>query len=722
MRRSATLLALMLTTATAPLAPGAVASDDPSLYGAFAAPFEEQGPKCKEDAQGRAICKPAAVTAVGLADGTVLYWDGLEGMEDVRYNTVLEIGDVAQDDVSRVLDLRGGSPVWSTPRPATGGPPNGGVGGEYLPGVPHNNDRTDNDGDLFCSDQVHLADGRVLNVGGTGYYLEPGVPGVPYGLSELEGLKATRIYDTATRSWRAARGAMTYGRWYPSLVTLPNGDVLVASGVTKLIKPMYPDRPQDSGTNVKQTETFHPATETWTVNPATADRSLPLFPRLHLLPNGKVYYDAAGQTFNPDGQSYDEALWNMAAVYDPATKSWSDLGLPAFGPVLKGFRGSAFSQQLTLKAPYTKAEFLSAGGVYGVTPGTYVGTSTSTLNTIDTAGGKTAFATQATGEMVNGRWYSTGVTLPTGEVLAFSGADRDEVVGPGGGAPVTQAELYDPATKSWRALASARKGRTYHNSAILLQDGRVLVGGHAPINTGYAFPTNDGRSALGLSDAFRDPSFEVFSPPNLFYGTRPVIADYALSQPYGRTTTIELADARDVASVVIVRNPSVTHLINGDQKVIELPVVRRTGNTVTVATPPSANIAPAGPYWLFVNKKTAKGLTPSVGRQVFVGTQVPERLRATIERNNARMLDGEWPRGRAVPRGKKPKDAGRGGAADQAVPGAPAPAGLTAYEAEPVTLATRRVAASRRVPVTAAAALVVLAGLLVRRRLRQLPQ
>ncbi|MDQ1713968.1 MAG: hypothetical protein QOE45_3418 [Frankiaceae bacterium] len=642
MRTTAGLLALLLASSAAPalLAPAAQAAD-PAVTGSFSQPFEEAGPKCAKDAAGHTICKPAGVSAVALPDGTVLYWDGLEGMEDVRYNTVLEIGDTAQDDLSRVLDLRRATPTWSKPQPNTGGTPNAGVGDEYLPGVPHNNDRTDNDGDLFCSDQVHLADGRVLNVGGTGYYLEPGVPGVPYGLSELEGLKASRIFDTATHTWRAAKGHLSYGRWYPSLVTLPDGHVLVASGVTKLIKPMYPSHPADSGTNVKQTETFDPRTETWTANPASASRSLPLFPRLHLLPDGKVYYDAAGQTFNPDGQSYDEALWNTAAVYDPATQTWRDLGLPAFGPVLKGFRGSGFSQQLTLRAPYTKAEFLSAGGVYGVTPGTYAGTDTSTLNTVDTAAGE-AFTTEATGTLNNERWYSTGVTLPTGQVLAFSGADRDEVVAPGSGTAVTQAEMYDPATKTWTALASGHKGRTYHNTAILLPDGRVLVGGHAPINTGYAFPTNDGRAALGLSDAFRDPSFEVFSPPNLFYGARPVIRDYDWSQRYGSRTEIEVGrDARDVASVVLVRNPALTHLIDGDQKVIELPITARHGDSVTVATPPSANVAPAGPYWLFVNKRTAKGLTPSVSRQVYVGAPVPPALRDDIARNNAAALRAE---------------------------------------------------------------------------------
>jgi hypothetical protein len=672
MRRTAGLLVALLAAAVAPAPAGA--SDDPSIYGRFSAPFEEAGPRCRDDADGRRRCKPAAVSVAAMADGTVLYWDGLAGMEDVELNTVLEIGDDAQDDTSRVLDLRGGRIRFSKPANDTGGTPNGTVGDEFLPVVPHNNDRTDNDGDLFCSMHAMLADGRLLNTGGTGYYLEPGASGVGYGLSELEGLKATRIYDPATRAWRPAKGKMQYGRWYPSLVTLPSGKVFVASGVTKLIKPLYAGRPQDSGTNVKQTETFDPATETWTTNPKSADRSLPLYPRLHLLPDGTVYYDAGGQTFNPMGQSYDEVLWNNAAVYDPKTQSWRDLGMPQFGPVLKGFRGSAFSQQLTLSPPYTKAEFLSAGGVYGVSPGTYVATDTSTLNTVDVSAGTPAFTSEATGPLVNKRWYSTGVTLPTGQVLAFSGADRDEVLGPGGGAPVPQAELYDPATKTWRGLARSSKGRTYHNSAMLLPDGRVLVGGHAPINTGYAIPFNDGRSTLGLSDAFRDPSFEVFTPPNLYYGPRPVITGYDASQDYGTTTTIELDDARDVASVVLVRNPAVTHLVDGDQKVIELPVLRRENGSVTVATPPSANVAPAGPYWLFVNKRTAKGLTPSVSRQVFVGAEVPEALRSRIERDN---------RGRVASELAGKRGHGRGGR-----PGRPAKAHAAA--AQPVTLPGRR--------------------------------
>ena len=132
---------------------------------------------------------------------------------------------------------------------------------------------------------------------------------------------------------------------------------------------------------------------------AAAQRSLPLFPRLHLLPNGHVYYNAAGQSFNPLGQSYDEALWNNAASYDPATGRWKDLGIPgarrrpALGGLLdldsrrsrcptspsSAYRAAARASRCpasaarpsrscsrsspTRRGRYTKASFLTGGGV-----------------------------------------------------------------------------------------------------------------------------------------------------------------------------------------------------------------------------------------------------------------------------------------------------------------------------------------------------------------------
>ncbi|HEY1359616.1 MAG TPA: galactose oxidase-like domain-containing protein [Thermoleophilaceae bacterium] len=624
---------------------------DPAQGGNFGDPFEEPtiggkltGAKCITDENDVTICKPAAGSVTVLANGKVLYWNALEGTERVKASIVAEYGAVALNDQTRLLDLSTSPFKWTVPAPSDAGAnPDGNDNEDIIPG---GNSEKNNDGALFCSDLTFLPDGRVLATGGTSYYLEPEVGNTGLGVSELEGLKNARIYDPRTNTW-SQTGSMKYGRWYPTMVEQGNGKIFVASGVTKLLKPVYPDHPLDSGRNVAQTETFDGSTGKWTYNGTSADRSLPLYPRLHLLPNGHIFYNAEGQSFNPFGQAYDEALWNYQASYDPEAHTWKQLGIPGlpsgsslsdlaafdFGnPVgdvanfglpgggrsttLPGFRGSTFSIMMPLKAPYTKASFLTAGGVLNPpSPGSYVTTSDSRISTVDTTAGD-AVSTHPTGDLSRPRWYSTGVLLPTGEVIAFSGSDRDSVDAPGTEFPIEQAEMFDPKTESWTPMATAHRPRTYHNTAVLLPDGRVLVGGHAPISTLYlrdttlpgGFAPNDGR----------DPSFELYKPPYLFRGDRPSITGTS-GGGYGDSLHVSVnVPSSDIDSVVMVRNPTLTHLIDGEQRNVDLPVLSRSGNSLTVAMPPNGNVAPPGPYMLFVNRKSSKGLVPSVSKQLML--------------------------------------------------------------------------------------------------------
>jgi hypothetical protein len=77
-----------------------------------------------------------------------------------------------------------------------------------------------------------------------------------------------------------------------------------------------------------------------------------------------------------------------------------------------------------------------------------------------------------------------------------------------------------------------------------------------------------------------------------------------------------------------VPKPSVTHLIDADQRNIVLKVLSRDGNTLRLAAPPNGAVAPPGPYMLFVNRRGSKGLVPSVSRQTFVGLGSLSRKRA----------------------------------------------------------------------------------------------
>jgi hypothetical protein len=639
-RKQAGLVLALLLAPAASMAPlrASGSAPDPAVSGAWSAPFQEdpgnlQYPipadsanpgssteHCKQAPGGpsgsQLVCKPAAVNVNVLPDGRVLYWDGLAGFENIQHSTVLEAGAVSQDSQSRVLTLGAGGPSWITPMPGDGGGTNPDQNQGPIYPLPGNNGGgplaqydTQAQGDMFCSDTVSLADGRVLIAGGTSWYESPYVPGTDLGVAELQGLRTARIFDPRSNTYSAAQ-PMNYGRWYPALVELGDGRVFVGGGVRKLI--------QTDGTNVENTEVFSPATGAWTDNGPGGKQALPLFPRLTLLPNGSVYYSGAGQMWGPAGESLDEALYAMRSAWNPTTNTWSDYG---FGTL--GARSGSFSTLLTLHAPYTSADILVGGGTLGVPPASYLANNLTEIQHLDAAGGwKPTFALGP--QLGQARWYSTAVTLPNEAVAVFSGANKDEVVAPGSESPVHMAEWYTPWDNSFHDLSAGLRDRTYHNTAVLLPDGSVLVAGHSPISAGYGNPSNAVRDATaGTAGAtgnnFRDPSFEIFYPPYLFHGARPMIEAAPRGIGYGGSFHLEVDNPRQVSSVKLIRLPSETHEVDPNMRSVDLPFRLGEDGRLTVQAPPSGSVAPAGPYYLFVNRGSGAAAVPSKAAVVLVG-------------------------------------------------------------------------------------------------------
>ena len=115
---------------------------------------------------GSKSCKPAAGSVSVLPSGKILYWNALEGTENIKTSIVTEYGAKSINDQTRLLDLAG--PFWSKPSPNDAGANPNGYQNDPL--VPGGNSQTNNDGALFCSDQNYLPDGRILATGGTAYY------------------------------------------------------------------------------------------------------------------------------------------------------------------------------------------------------------------------------------------------------------------------------------------------------------------------------------------------------------------------------------------------------------------------------------------------------------------------------------------------------------------------------------------------------------------------
>jgi hypothetical protein len=609
----------------APFAPGTSQATTAAETGLFSAVFQNpKGNNCERSFNPQPRCNPTANAIAEMADGRDLYWSGLEGISHVgsKDTLVTEFGTTAQNALSGILDLRGRTPKFSAPKqPDTGINQNGNPDNEYLPGPLHNNDVHDNDGDLFCADLNFLADGRIITNGGTSYYQEPGIPGQPeYGVVELNGLKNTRIFDPRTNSWSEA-GKMNWARWYPTMVTQPDGSIITFSGVTKMIKPYYPDRPGDSVANERHIERFDPATGQWTTLPDSAKKSLPLFPRMHLLPDGRTLFNGGGQVANPMGYAWDEATWSFDSVFDPKNNSWSDLGVNDWGGLPLGFRGSGVSVMLTIKPGDTATKFLSVGGVPFEWPGGYFGQTATTLTSIGL--GTNAFSSVSAGNLHTPRWLSDGVLLSTGQVWTVNGGDRDHLETPGIDYANKSTEMWDPATNKWTVLEPQAHRRSYHTTAVLMPDGRVLVGGHAPVGALlYGQPTDVAADNLGMAPLWADASFQIFTPPNLFWGKRPVITGVNPMISTNKVLTVKVDRPGDISSIRLYRNPSQTHLVDGDQRNVELKIVGRTANAVRVEVPGS-NYLPPGPYFLWAHTMSDSGEIPSVARQVFVDSKQP---------------------------------------------------------------------------------------------------
>ena len=185
--------------------------------------------------------------------------------------------------------------------------------------------------------------------------------------------------------------------------------------------------------------------------------------------------------------------------------------------------------------------------------------------------------------MVFPRTYHTLTNLPDGKVLATGGGPTTDALGVNDA--IKSAELWSPDTETWETMASMQRPRLYHSTAILLTDARVLVMGGGRFNN-QAAPTDQ-------------LSGEIYSPPYLFKGPRPVITSAPVQIGYGQVIIVQTPDASRIGKVSMIKLGAVTHAFDMDQRYV--PLTFTTGSqSLSVQTPANANFAPPGHYMLFI--------------------------------------------------------------------------------------------------------------------------
>ncbi len=452
-----------------------------------------------------------------------------------------------------------GAEIWN--------PEEGGDGREVAQNLPT---------DVFCSGHAFLFDGRLLVSGGTRRYdrLRFGV-----GIPPFRGTDSSYIFDPTTEAWTRMPD-MRRGRWYPTLVGLPDGAILALAGLSKYF-PWYFRR---------SAETFE-QTMRWETR-RSAGRWLPLYPRLHLVPGaagrpGGVFYAGSFNThytFPFKLKSFPSAMMTIGDW------SWRKLGLPQHPQ-----REEGTSILLPLMPPDYRPKVMLIGG--GSFRGQHV---TPEVEVVD-LGAETPVWEEHPAKMIHPRYYPYTVILPDRRLLVVGGrrGRGEHPHGPPSPMPehhphppstepqpdpeaIHETEIFDPGSQTWQQMSSMAKDRLYHSNAILLPDGRVMVAG-----------SNIARGTNELT-------IELYSPPYLFGGDRPRIEHAPAQIRYAAMFELTTSNAGDISEVALMRPSATTHCFDTEQRYVGLRFSASSDTTILAEAPADRFVAPPGYYMIFI--------------------------------------------------------------------------------------------------------------------------
>jgi Domain of unknown function (DUF1929)/Glyoxal oxidase N-terminus len=431
--------------------------------------------------------------------------------------------------------------------------------------------------DMFCNGMSIMQDGRVLIDGGTKGYGALEVVGVQ-GEVPFTGLTNTSIFDPSTESFVDVTPT-AHGRWYPTVTELNDGSMMTTGGLN------------DTDGNYNNTSEIWDGTKWGAEIPGNPNIpnfpgfGFPLYPRMHLLPTGHVFYSAPSSAtldFSPTTQTWTLVAWTIyPGLNDP-----------------NGERtyGSSVLLPLTPQNNYSPKVMIMGGD--------NPATNTTELIDLSPAGFQLSASCPTFApcwvqgpNMAQARVEMEATILPNGKVLVDGGSAQDEDASTAS----LKAEIYDPATNSFSSAGSNAYPRLYHNVQLLLPDGTVAITG--------------GNPAQGVFENH----IEIYQPAYLFnadgsLATRPTIGSAPASVSYAGSFSVATPDAANIASVVLMKAGSVTHSFDMDQRYVGLQFTAASG-TLTVTGPPNSNVAPPGYYMLFLVNKAG---TPSLASWVQV--------------------------------------------------------------------------------------------------------
>ncbi|CAN6463679.1 unnamed protein product [Victoria cruziana] len=436
--------------------------------------------------------------------------------------------------------------------------------------------------DTWCSSGATMPDGKLVQTGGW--------------TTGGRNVRLLRPCDDQNCDWQEIAGGLAAPRWYASNHILPDGRQIVIGGRRQFTYEFYPKDGANPGTIYFPflLETFDYKSE---------DN---LYPFVHLLPDGNLFIFANNQSIIFDYRR-NVVVKRFPVMPGGGSRNYPSSGSSVMLPLMMNSDPAEIKVEVLICGGAPAGSFLLAEN-----NGTYVDALT-TCGRITVTDPSPEWSMET---MPMPRVMNDMLLLPTGDVLIINGGSSGTAGWECARNPAFSPIIY----RTWRESGSrfdvqnpTAIPRMYHSTAILLRDGRILVGGsntHRRYNFTGLFPT--------------DLSLERFSPDYFFSPSRPVISSppSQTSLAYGQNFAVEFSvsgvNPTEVpVFVTMIAPPFNTHSYSMNQRMLVLQwngrvALKDDSNSspayeVWVSAPPSSAVAPPGYYLLFVVVAEAAG-------------------------------------------------------------------------------------------------------------------
>lgn len=363
------------------------------------------------------------------------------------------------------------------------------------------------------------------------------------------------------------------GRWYPSLITIPGGDVVAFDG--------HPSRRSQEWHENDIPERYSARGNHWNWYPTAIPfehPSLPgnWYPRVSLVRGGRIFITTTH-------------LGNCR-FFDPNT---GQLVGPVVGPPPSPYNSGwdySIIQLPLVAGDDFQSRILAVGGPQP---------SKIDLNPTGTPSWGSAGTRQgsAAGKRRN---FACPVYLPTGQIIVTGGIagslDIDAVKVPEVYTPDINwtTRTYNLGPGTWATIEEpAQVARNYHTVALLLPDGSV-------------FTASSSKNAdSGDPNVVGQKNIEIFFPGYFNDPGRPTLTGAPASLNYADTSFVltagSVSEAASIRKVALIRCGSVTHAADFDQRFVVLNFTQQAGtSTLAVDMPNDPSVLPPGNYMAWI--------------------------------------------------------------------------------------------------------------------------